>query len=780
MGDAVKKDYMNIGTSVTKFDALSLTSGNARFTDDFEAKNPLYAVLLYSPHAHALIENIDTSAAEKIDGVVDVLSYKNVPPVLHTTAGQGYPEPSPYDMVLFDRKVRFVGDRVALVAAEDERTARIAVQKIKVEYRQLEPLFDIEKALDKGAPKVHADGEYAKIPVVYEPKKNLAAEVRIEFGDVEEGYRDADFIEDHTYNTQYASHCALEPHAVLACFDETPRLVIVSTTQVPFHVRRIVAAVCDIPIRMIRVIKPRIGGGFGGKQEIILEPLAALVAWRNRRAVRIVLSRREVFISGRTRHAMRIRLKTGVKIDGRITACEMDGLMNAGAYGTHALTVLSNVGSKTLPMFNKIQNLRFHGRSVYTNLPIGGAYRGYGATQGYFAFNQQIDIIARRIGIDMLEYIKKWHIRVTETSKVFEALGEGKEGAAQTIKSCMLDECIDRGAEEIGWYKKRGKRIQNGPDIIRGVGAAVSMQGSGIPRIDMASASMKMNEDGSFNLSIGATDIGTGSDTVLAQIAAEVLQVPAQKIIVLSSDTDLTPFDTGAYASSTTYISGKAVEKCARKIARRIIARAARMLESDGTDILLQNGAAVDRKANTSVSFEEICLHTLYQDEQFQIQAQASAVVDESPPPFIAQFADVEVDRKTGVVRVIEFVSAVDCGQPIHPLLVEGQVEGAAVNGVSFALCEEYLFDSNGRMVNPRFWDYKIYNSVDIPVMRTIVMNSYEETGPFGAKSVGEIAINGPAPAIANAVYDAVGIRMFDLPMTPERVWMRMKEEGVI
>jgi len=311
MGDAVKKDFMNIGTSVTKFDDLSLASGNARFADDFEAKHPLYAVLLYSPYAYALIKNIDTSAAEKTDGVVDVLSYKNVPRVLHTTAGQGYPEPSPYDTVLFDRKVRFDGDRVALVAAEDERTARVAVQKIKVEYRQLEPLFDIEKALDKDAPKVHADDEYAKIPVTYEPDKNLTAEVKIEFGDIEEGFREADFIEDHTYHTQYASHCALEPHAVLAYFDETARLVIVSTTQVPFHARRIVAAVCDIPVRMIRVIKPRIGGGFGGKQEVILEPLAALVAWRNRRAVRIVLSRREVFISGRTRHAMRIRLKTG-------------------------------------------------------------------------------------------------------------------------------------------------------------------------------------------------------------------------------------------------------------------------------------------------------------------------------------------------------------------------------------------------------------------------------------------------------------------------------------
>ncbi len=780
MGDVVKKSFMNVGKSVAKIDSLSLAAGDAIFTDDVRGKNSLYTALLYSPHAHALIENIDTSAVEKMDGIVDVLSYKNVPRILHTTAGQGFPEPSPYDMVLFDRRVRFVGDRVALVAAEDEKTARAAVQKINVEYALLDTLFDIEKAFDEDAPKLHVDDEYAKIPVTYKPENNLAAEVKIGFGDMEKGFSEADFIEEHTYHTHYASHCALEPHAVVAYFDEMGRLVIVSSTQVPFHARRIIAAVCGIPVRMIRVIKPRIGGGFGGKQEVILEPLAALVAWRNRRSVRIALSRREVFMSSRTRHAMRIRLKTGVKKDGRITALEMDGLLNAGAYGTHALTVLSNVGSKTLPMFNKIQNLRFHGRSAYTNLPIGGAYRGYGATQGYFTFNQQVDIIARRIDIDVLEYIKKWHIRSGETSGVFEALGEGKEGVAQTIKSCRLDECIDRGAEEIGWYKKRGEQIQNGPDLRRGVGVAVSMQGSGIPRIDMGSASMKMNEDGSFNLFIGATDIGTGSDTILAQIAAEVLQVPMEKIVVLSSDTDLTPFDTGAYASSTTYISGKAVERCAKEISRQITGRAAVLLEIDEGQIFFREGAAVDKKTGKAVSFEEICLHSLYQDEQFQIQAQASAVVDESPPPFIAQFAEVEVDRRTGKVRVIEFVSAVDCGQPINPLLVEGQVEGAAVNGLSYALCEEYLFDSKGRMINPRFWDYKIYNSLDIPPMKTIVVNSYEETGPFGAKSVGEIAINGPAPAIANAVFDAVGVRMFDLPMTPERVWMRMKEEGVI
>ena len=770
-------DFMNVGKSVEKIDSLALAVGAERFTDDFDTGNPLHAALLYSTEPHAEIREIHTAAAEKVDGVVDILHHGNVPRVLHTTAGQGYPEPSPYDRVLFDRVVRFVGDRVALVAAETPEAAREALGKIKVEYKPLEPLFDMEHARDDTSPRLHRDDEHAKIPVVYQPEENLAAEVLMEFGDLDRGFSEADFIVEQIYHTQYISHCAIEPHAVQACFDERGRLVIISTTQVPFHARRIVSRLTDIPIARIRVIKPRIGGGFGGKQEVFLEPLVALVAWRNRRAAKIVLSRREVFVTARTMHPIRIRLKTGVMHDGRITAMEMDGLLNAGAYAPHALTVLSNLGSKTLPMFNKIENMTFHGRSVYTNLPMGGAYRGYGATQGYFAFNQQVDMIARKTGQDMLEYIKAWHIQEGETSRVFEALGEGKKGVAQSVGSCRLDECIERGAEAIGWYQKRDRHAETGADLVRGVGAAVSMQGSAIPRIDMASAYMKMNEDGSFNLAVGATDIGTGSDTILAQIAAEVLRVPVDKIIVYSSDTDHTPFDSGAYASSTTYLSGAAVEKCAREIEEQILERGALLLEADRQNLGLEDGSAADRSTGSEVTYREICESSLYGRDQFQIQAAASQTTDLSPPPFMAQFAEVEVDRRTGRVNVVKLVSAVDCGQPINPVLVEGQVEGAALNGIGLALCEEYLFDSRGAMRNPRFWDYKIYTAVDVPEMETIIIPSHEGTGPFGAKSVGEIAINGPAPAIANAIFDAVDIRMFELPMTPERVWKKLREE---
>lgn len=770
--------FTRVGKSVRKVDSLALATGSERYVDDFPLENPLYIAFLYSPHAFAKITKIDTSVAEKIDGVVEILHYANTPHVLHTTAGQGFPEPSPYDTYMFEDVVRFVGDRVAAVAAESLDIAKEAAAKIEVEYEVLEPLFDDESAMDEGAPRIHDGDEFVPIPVPFEPEKNMAAKAEIKFGDMEKGFAGADFVIDETFRTQYANHCAIEPHSAFAYIDERGRLVIVTATQVPFHVRRIVSMVLGIPVGKIRVIKPRIGGGFGGKQEVFLEQVVGLVSWRTHRPSKIVLDREEVFISSRTRHPMRVRISAGAKNSGEITAIEMDALMNTGAYGSHALTVLSNAGSKVLPLFNKVENIHFKGKSVYTNLPIGGAYRGYGASQGYFGFCQILDMIARRTGQDFLEFCKKWHIKEGETSPIFKALGEGKEGVSQIIHSCKLSECIDRGAKAIDWYNIRDKKIRNG-DKVEGVGLAIEMQGSGIPRVDMASASMKMNEDGSFNLLMGATDLGTGSDTVLAQIAAEVLQMPVEKLIVYSSDTDMTPFDVGAYASSTTYVSGNAVRLCAEKIKVILLKVAGDMLECDTEELYLDGSKVLTLDGKRSVSFEDICVRTLYATDQFQVQASASFFGTESPAPFIAQFADVEVDIRTGKVDVKKFVSAIDCGQPINPKLAEGQVEGATVNGLSYALCEEYIFGKSGRMLNPNFWDYKIYTAPDLPEMVTILIDSFEETGPFGAKSAGEIAINGPIPAIANAIFDAVGVRMFEAPFTPERVYRRMKEEGI-
>ncbi|MEA1986848.1 MAG: molybdopterin cofactor-binding domain-containing protein [Candidatus Marinimicrobia bacterium] len=766
------KKLNTIGKSKKKIDALSLATGSAKFTDDFEIKNSLFVSFLYSPHAHAEIKSIDDKDAKLMEGVIDVLHYQNVKKQkLHTTAGQGYPEPSPYDTVMFDKKMRFVGDRVAVVIAESKKIADDAVKKIKVEYDILEAVFDSEKALEKNAPRIHGEDRYMPIPVKYEPERNLAAEVEIGFGDMAKGEKEADFIIEKKYSTHYASHAAIEPHSVASFFDEMGRLVIVTSTQVPFHVRRIVSKVLDYPLSKIRIIKPRIGGGFGGKQEVFLEPISALITIKYKRPVKIILSREEVFESSRTRHPMKVKLKTAVKNSGEITALSLEALLNTGAYGSHALTIVSNAGSKVLPFFNKVKNIHFLGQSAYTNLPIGGAYRGYGATQGYFALNQQIDIITRKLDLDILEYIKKNHIRTGETSEVFKALGEGTEGVTQVIHSCEMDQCIDKGAKAIDWYKKRDKRIEPKKDKVRGVGIGFSMQGSGIPLIDMGSASMKMNDDGSFNLYIGATDIGTGSDTILAQIVAEVLGIELDKVIVLSSDTDLTPFDVGAYASSTTYVSGTAVKKCADKIKDQILKVASQMLESDIENLAVGNTKVTDTKNNKSVSLAEVGEYSLYTKDQFQIQASASYVPKLSPPPFIAQFAEVEIDKKTGKIRIVKFVSAVDCGVALNPKLAEGQIEGAAVNGICYALTEEYKFSKTGKLTNKTFSDYKIWTANDMPEMETIIAESDEETGPFGAKSVGEIGINGPLPAIANAIYDAVGVRLYHAPFTAEKIY---------
>lgn len=765
----------SVGKNIDKVDSLSLSTGRAKFTDDFPLTNPLHCKILYSPHPHAEIIDIDTSRAEIINGVVDILHYKNTPSKLHTTAGQGYPEPSPYDTVLFDNKVRFTGDRVALVAAEDEDTAIQAVNEIDVQYRIIETIFDPEHSMDKNSCKLHDSKRHVVIPTEYDPELNMAAAVDISIGDVEKGFTESDFITEQTYSSHFASHCAIELHSVKVYFDSSGRYVVLTSTQVPFHVRRIISKVLDIPIKSIRVIKPRIGGGFGGKQEVFLEPLAVLVAKRNKRSVRLVLTRKEVFISSRTRHPMRIRIKTGVKKESFINSLEINALMNTGAYGSHALTVLSNTGSKVLPLFNKIDNIKFTGRSVYTNLPIGGAYRGYGATQGYFAFCQHLDILSRKMNDDILKIFKSFHIKEGETSQVFEALGEGKEGVSQYIKSCKLSKCIDLGAREIQWYEKRNKKIKVGKTKVKGVGVSISMQGSGIPKVDMGSASMKMNEDGSFNLFVGATDLGTGSDTILSQIAAEVLDISTDNIIILSSDTDLTPFDVGAYASSTTYISGNAVKKCALKIKEQILKVGKEMLS--GVLCSVENGRVIAQEGKKSVSFEEIAYYTLYSANQFQIQASASHFALESPPPFIAQFAEVDVDIHTGKIHLVKFVSAVDCGKAINPNLAEGQIEGAVVNGLSYALCEKYIFDENGKMKNPSFKNYKIFSTLDIPEIKTIIVDSEEETGPFGAKSIGEIAINGPMPSIANAVYDAVGVRIFNSPITAEKIFNKMKEK---
>jgi len=765
-----RPEFAIVGKSERKVDGRVLATGKPVFVADLQLPETLHIAILGSPHAHARIVRIDASVAEAMPGVACVLTHRNTPATRHTTAGQGFPEPSPYDTRMFEDKVRFVGDRVAAVAAESEEVALEALKAIEVEYEELTPVLSIDDALRDDAPVIHDEVDSTGI---YDASHNVVADVDIDVGDVEAGFEGSDVVVESICETQYAQHTPIETHVVLSYLDDAGRLVLRTSTQVPFHVRRIVAQTLGIPIRDIRVIKPRIGGGFGTKQEVLLEDIAGLVTLRTHRPALIRLTRKEEFVAARTRHPMRIRVVLGAGNDGVLRAIEMEAISNTGAYGAHGLTVLANTGSKTLPLYNKAPNAHFFGQAVYTTLPVPGAYRGYGATQGYFPLETAMDELAERLGIDPIELRRLNHIRVGETSPIFEKLGEGREGVEQTVKSCELERCLEVGAERIGWSKKRGKHLRDG-SWVHGVGMSIMMQGSGIPLIDMAAATIKMNEDGSFNLLIGATDLGTGSDTILAQIAAEVLGVPLERILVTSSDTDFTPFDVGAYASSTTYVSGTAVQRAAEKVRDQILTVAAPVLGAEAGTLRLGDGMVVGPDGKT-MTLADACVRAMYESDQFQIAATASCVPVESPPPFLANFAEVAVDTETGAVRVLHYVAAVDCGVAINPAMAEGQMEGALVNGIGYALTEEMQISSRGRVRNPSLFEYKIPGMLDIPRLEVVLVESYEPTGPMGAKSVGEIGINGPIPTIANAIYDAVGVRLKETPFTPERVLDAMR-----
>ncbi len=801
---AEREPLKTVGTSERRVDAVKLATGRGTFVDDIALPGLLHAKILRSPHAHARIKRIDTRQARALPGVVLILTHEDVPRVPYTTAGQGWPEPSPYDTVMLDRKVRFVGDRVAVVAAEDPELAQKAVDAIKVQYELLPAVFDPEKAMDPGAPVIHDQEDASGIK---DASRNLAAEIVAEVGSVARGFGEAEHVLEATYRVPYVQQSSIEPHITITWLDEDHRLVVRTSTQVPFHVRRIIAPLLGIPVRRIRVIKPRVGGAFGGKQEILIEDLCGLLTLRTGRPVRLEYTREEELTAARTRHPQILTIKTGVK-DGRFTAIEMRVLENTGAYGTHALTVMSVTGNRGLSLY-RCPNLRFEAHAVYTNLAVAGAFRGYGCPQAFFALESHVDEVAAQLGEDPLAFRQRNHVVEGDDQPIAEVLGEGKEGFRQVIRSCGLPQAIQLGARAIDWRARRkaytaanrkldetarkaavvratgtageGSRSRRAaapsaeedpplPDSIRrGIGMAIVLQASGIPGVDMGAASIKMNEDASFNLLIGATDIGTGADTMFCQIAAEALDVPMDRIIPYSSDTDMTPFDPGAYASSTTYVSGRAVEKAARLVKQQILEVGARLLEEPPDAVVLHN-QKVCAQDGRFVTYEQVCLSSLYQKDQFQIMATASHMSYDSPPPFAAVFAEVEVDVETGLVRVLKVVEAVDCGQVVNPKMAEGQVQGAAIQSVGYALYERMPVDAQGRMQFRSFRDYTIAAATDVPEIETILVPTHEPTGPFGAKAIAEIPINGPAPAIANAVFHATGIRVRELPLTPDRV----------
>ncbi len=757
-----------VGRRERKVDAAKLAAGRPCFVDDIEIRGLLHAKLLTSPHAHARLRHIDTARARALPGVLAVLTHADLPRVAYTTAGQSWPEPGPHDQFSLDAVVRFVGDRVAAVAAETEEIAERALELIEVDYEILPAVLDPAEAMRPGAPCLHPEPEAYHIA---DRERNLAARSEAEVGDVEAALAAADLVVEGEYLVPQVQQTPLENHIVITYWDEDERLVVRTSTQVPYHVRRIIAPVIGLPPKRIRVIKPRIGGGFGVKQEVLIEDICAHLTLATNRPVRLEYTRAEEFRSSRSRHPQRIRLRTGVNRDGTIVANDMYVLGNTGAYGTHALTVQSNTGSKTLPLY-RAPNVRFVADVVYTNLPPAGAFRGYGVPQGFFALESHIDEVARRLRMDPLALRLQNCLREGDPNILAVALGEGKEGLPQVVRSCGLPACVERGAAAIGWARKRG-RPGDGPRR-RGVGMAIVMHGTAIPGLDMGAASIKLNDDGSFNVLVGATDLGTGSDTVLAQIGAEVLGVPLEDIIIHSSDTDFTPFDTGAYASSTTYISGGAVKLAAERVRTQMFAVAAGLLGADPAQLRCAD-RVIRAPDGRGVTVSEVALHSLHVEDQHQIMATASRMSQDSPPPFAAQFAEVEVDTETGVVSVLRVVSAVDCGRAINPASAEGQVEGGVTQALGYALSEEMLYDRAGRLLTTDLAEYRIFAAPDMPALETLLIETDDPFGPFGAKAIAEIPLDGVAPAIANAVADATGVRIGQIPLTPPRVWAALQ-----
>lgn len=763
-----------VNKSLPKKEGHGLMEDRLSYTNDLVSSNALIIKVLRSPYAYAKIEDIDVSKAEKIPGVRCILTHKNVPRNIITRAGQGYPEPSPHDKYIIDEYVRYIGDEVACVAAETSEIAEMAIKEIEVKYQVYKPVLDYEKA-DGNETVIHMEKEaHEMFPIGYDPSKNIAAEYHMQFGDVDKTLSECKYVVKERYYTQAQSHCAMETHTCFAYIDTYGRITIVTSNQTPFHIRRITAHALGISLDKIRVIKPRIGGGFGGKQAVHGEILAALIALRTGRPATLTYTREEVFEATYTRHPMRFDLTMGADEKGIIKVMDMELLSNTGAYGEHALTVFMGAGSKTLSLYNKSAAGRFGGKVVYTNNTPAGAFRGYGAIQGNFALESTVDKLAEIIGMDPMELRRINVIDEKESSPVFKIMGEGTEGVDMILDSDKIKYCIDRSMELADW-KNKYPRLDMGNSKVRGLGSAICLQGSGIAGIDMGSAVIKLNDEGFFNLIIGATDIGTGSDTILAQIAAEGLNVTFEKIVVHSSDTDLGPFDTGAYASSTTYVSGNAVLRAAVKMKALIEETAASFLGTDKAN--LEGDTITSGDGAKSISLSELSNKLYYNINQKQLITCESFVGEISPVPFVAGIAEVEVDTETGKVTLLDYTAVVDCGTTINPNLARVQVEGGLLQGIGMAMFENVKYADNGKLLTNNFLTYKVPTRKDINSIRVEFADSYEESGPYGAKSVGEIGIDTPPAAIANAVYNAVGVRITELPITPEKVLSGLKSK---
>lgn len=760
------KDYKSIAQGIKKIDGMMIATGKPAYTDDLIFQNALIVKILRSPHAFAKIVDINTTIAEKVPGVECILTYKDVPKERFTLAGQSYPEPSPYDRLILDEVVRYVGDEVAIVAAVDEKAAEKAMNLIKVKYEVMEPVLDFEEAeghksvIHDYKPHINFD-----IGGNADTDKNVMSSQYNEYGNVEEELAKCDVIVEDTYYTQAQAQTMMETYRAFTYLDHMGRLVTMSSTQIPFHVRRHLSRALRIPQSKIRVIKPRIGGGFGGKQTAAVEIFTALVTWKTGKACKLIYDRKETFTCTTTRHAMKLKVKIGATNDGSIKVVDIEALSDTGAYGEHGSTVLSVVPQKTLPMYNKTTAARFAGKAVYTNKTPAGAFRGYGATQGTFALESTVNKLADKLNMDPTELRLKNIIKEGEGAISYE---NGKK-----LGSSTLEQCIVRGKELIGWDEKYPRKVlSNGK--VRSVGMAVTMQGSGIAGLDTASAEVRLGDFGVYTLLIGSTDMGTGSDTILAQMAAEVLDTTVENIIVNAADTDVSPYDPGSYASSTTYVTGMAVIKAAEELRGKIIETGAGLLGVSSSEVEFNGREIKDLNSGKTVTVDDLSNGLLIGPGKEQLVGNASHGSPISPPPFMAGFVEIETDLETGKYDVIDYVAMTDCGTVINPNLAKIQVEGGIVQGIGLAMYEDVVYSKRGKLETNTFMQYKIPTRKDMGNVRVEFIESYEPTGPFGAKSIGEVVINTPAPAIEHAVYNASEVHISSLPITPEKVFMGM------
>lgn len=790
-----RDDTILVGKAKRKVDGAKLVRGEKAFVEDMVEPGSCILRMMRSPYAHAYIKSIDISEAEKIPGIVYILTHKNSPDIYYNQAGQSFPEPSPYDRKLISEKVRHIGDRVAAIVAETEEAAIEAESKIKVEYEILKPVLTIDEAAAPNAPLIHnskleyvvgapdnlyednknADLRDGKIiyqfPIHAEPRKNIAASVSGSIGDLNKGFQEADVIIEREYESAQVQCTPLEPHVVYTRMDGD-RLVIHASTQVPWHLRRIVARILQTDENNIRVIKERCGGGFGSKQDVVLEEVCAYLTWKTGRAIFQKFTRKEEFIASRTRHVMKIKVKLGAKKDGRLTAVFMDVKANTGPYGSHCLTVPMNACSKSLPLF-LCDNMGFKVTTYYSNIAPTGAYQGYGAPKGSFALQLAVSELARELNIDHLELVEKNRVREGAMLEILRCLGEGREGQPELVMSCGLGPALARGKELIEWGKKVESPVS---DWKIGKGFAIIQQGSGLPGLDSANAEIKMLSDGTFLLLSGGTDLGTGLDTVSVKFAAETLCVPMEKFSIIAADTDITPFDVGAYASSGTYFSGGAAHNAAKSMRDKIIKIAAEMTGESPEDLKLVYPGIVQGK-NKSITYNEIAHFAETGTGCGQLISTGNFTADKASFPYGAHFCQVAVNIRTGEVKVQKYFALQDCGTPVNPELALGQIYGGVLKTIGHSLYEQMIYNEQGECINSNFLDYKVPMIQDLPdEFKAELVFTNDPYGPYGAKSISEIACNGAAPAIAEAIYDAVKVWLRSWPFTPEKILKALKK----